>query len=90
MGGLGSFLVALAGPLVRKALISLGFGVVSYAAVATALNSAISAAKTAWGGLGGDTLSLIQMAGVNTAISILCGALVARVGLQVVKRLQLL
>jgi Protein of unknown function (DUF2523) len=89
MAGIGTWLVSLAGPLVRKALLSLGIGVVSYAAVSTALNAMLSAAKAAWSGLAGDALALVQMAGVNTAASILAGALIARVSLQVVKRLEL-
>jgi Protein of unknown function (DUF2523) len=89
MGGIGTWLVSLAAPFVRKALLSLGVGVVSYAAVSTALTAVLSAAKSAWSGLAGDALALIQIAGVNTAASILAGALTARVALQVVKRFEL-
>ncbi len=90
MAGMGSFLVAMAGPVVRKALISIGVGVASYAAIATALNAALDQAKTAWAGLGGDALALIEIAGVSTALSIIAGALVARVGLMSLKKLEVL
>lgn len=90
LGGIGTFLVGLAGPIVRKALTALGFGLVSYAAIATALNAALDAAKSAWGGLGGDSLALIQMSGASTALSIIAGALVARVALMSLKKLEIL
>ena len=91
MTGLGTFLVAVAGPVVKRAMIALGFGVVSYAGMAAALDAALSAAKSAWAGLSGfpEALALVQMAGVNTAASIIAGALVARVALQSLKKLEL-
>lgn len=88
--GFGTFLVALAAPIAKKVLVSLGIGVATYAAVATALTAVLSSAKSAWGGLAGDALMLIQLAGINTAASILAGALTARVGLQVLKRLEII
>lgn len=89
MAGFGSFLVSLAGPVVKKALTSLGIGIVSYAAVSAALGAALGAAKAAWSGIGADTLALIQMAGVNTAASILAGALTARVAMSIMKKMDL-
>lgn len=90
MPGLGSFLVAIAGPLVRKALTSLGIGIVSYAALATALNSALSAAKSTLGGFSGDAAAIVQLSGVFDAFAIIAGALIARVALSQLKRLEIL
>lgn len=42
MNGLGTFLAAIAGPVVKRALQALGFGVVSYAAMKTALDAALT------------------------------------------------
>ncbi len=91
MSGLGTFLAAAVGPLVKKGLQALGFGVVSYVAMKAALDAALNAAKAAWSGLAGfpEALALIQMAGVNTAASIIAGALVARLALQSLKKLEL-
>lgn len=91
MSGLGSFLAAAAGPLAKRALAAIGFGIVSYAAMTAALNAALDAAKNAWAGLSGfpEALALIQMAGVSTAASIIAGALVARVAMQSLKKLEL-
>jgi|GEM_PF-1086667 len=89
--GFGTFLASLAAPIVKRAMIALGFGVVSYAAMTAGLNAALSAAKAAWSGLAGfpEALQLIQMAGVNTAASIIAGALVTRVALQSLKRFEI-
>lgn len=91
MSGLGTFLAAIAGSVVKRALAALGIGIVSYAAMTAALNSALAAAKAAWAGLAGfpEALALIQMAGVTTAASIIAGALVARVALQSLKKLEI-
>lgn len=90
MSGFGAFLVALAGPVVKKALTSLGVGVASYAALTIALNTAIDAAKSAFGGLTGDVLALVQMSGMPGALSIITGAMVARVSLMQLKKLEIL
>jgi hypothetical protein len=90
MGALGTWLVSLAGPAAAKILAALGVGIVSYAALSTALAAALSAAKSAWGGLTGDALALIQMSGASTALSIVCGAILARLALLAVKRFEVL
>jgi len=87
--GLGTFLASIVGPLAKKIMIALGFGVASYAAVATALASALGAAKAAYGGMSADVLALVDLAGVGVAASILAGALTARVSLQVLKKFEL-
>lgn len=87
--GFGTFLAAIAGPIAKKILIALGFGIASYAAVATALAAALGAARSAYGGMSGDVLLLVDLAGVGVAASILAGALTARVSLQVLKKLEL-
>jgi hypothetical protein len=90
MGGLGTFLVGLAGPAVRKIMLSLGVGVVSYAALTMAITSALNAAKSALTGFTGDALAIVQMTGSFTALSIVAGALIARVALVAVKKLEVL
>ncbi len=91
MTGLGTFLAAIAGGLAKRVLTALGIGIVSYAAMTAALTAALAAAKNAWAGLVGfpEALALIQMAGVPTAASVIAGALMARVALQSLKKLEL-
>jgi hypothetical protein len=90
MGGLGTFLVGLAGPVIRKMMLSLGIGVVSYAAMTAAITSALGSAKAALTGFTGDALAIVQMTGCFTALSIVAGALIARVSLLAIKRLEVL
>ena len=90
MAGLGSFLVAIAGPVVRKALTSIGVGIVSYAALSTVLNTALNSAKSALGGFVGETANMVQLSGVFDALSIIAGALIARVALSQLKRFEIL
>ena len=87
---IGTWLVGLAGPAIRKILASIGVGVVSYIGVQTALSTALAEAKAAWSGLGGDSLSLIELSGASTALSIVAGALGARLALVALKKLQVL
>lgn len=90
MGAIGTWLVSLAGPVIARMLTALGLGVVSYAALSTALATALSSAKAAWSGLAGDSLALIQMSGASTALSIVAGAIVARLALLALKRFEVL
>lgn len=90
MTGIGTFLVGLAGPAIRKILISLGIGFASYAAIAAALTSAIGAAKSAFAGFGGDSLAILQLSGITEAMGIICGAMTARVSLMALKKLEIL
>lgn len=90
MSALGTWLVSLAGPAIRKILLSLGIGVASYAAVATALASALGAAQSAWGGFGGDSLAILQLSGIGEAMGIIAGAMTARLTLMAVKKLEIL
>jgi len=84
---IGAFLGAAAGPLARRVLQALGIGIISYAGLAVALNAAIGELKTAWGGLGGPTLQIIQLAGFHHAVGIICGAMVAKLSFSVTERL---
>lgn len=90
MNTLGAFLAAAVGPLAKRVLTALGFGVVSFAAVQAAIGGLLNQAQSAWGGLAGDTAAYLALGGYNTALSILGGALTARVALMVLKRLQVL
>lgn len=87
-------LVALSGPIARQVLISLGIGLVTYVGVDTAVSALLTQARTAWaagpGGGAGAAAQLIAMAGVNTALSIICGGISARVTMLVLKKFQVL
>lgn len=90
IGTLGAFLSAVVGPLARKVLVALGFGTVTFVGLTAALNSAVSAAQSAFGGLAAIPAAFLAMSGINAAIGIIVGALVARIALLQLKRLTLL
>jgi Protein of unknown function (DUF2523) len=86
-----SFLMGLATPIARRVVIALGLGVVTYTGVDLAVSGLLSQAKSAWsGGLTGSVAQLVAMAGVNTALGIICGGIVGRVTMLTLKRMQVL
>lgn len=78
---------SLAGPVVKRALVAIGVGVISYGAVLTAFNAMKDAFLTAYGQISVDLLWMIELAGLHTAAGIILGAMVARLTLQAVSRL---
>lgn len=90
MSTLGGFLAAAAGPIAKRVLSSIGIGVVTYAGVDLAVNALLSQAKSAWAGTVGDVAAYVAMSGANQALSIIAGAIAARVAFMSLKRLALL
>lgn len=73
-----------------RALIAIGFGIVTYGAVLYALNNAISYAKSAYNSMPAEVLQFLGLAGIPEVLGILCGAVVARATLQFARKLTLL
>lgn len=83
---LAVWLLALVGPLVKKVLLALGVGIVSYAGLHL-LGSQINAAVLgAWGGVGGSILQILSLAGIPESIGITLGAINARIALIAVNK----
>lgn len=87
MGGFAGLLMALAGPLARQVLISLGIGLITYVGVDAAVAGALSAAKATLGQLSASVAAVLARAGMFTALSILAGGLTARVSMLALKRM---
>ena len=86
-----TLIMALVGPIARRALLSLGLGVVTFVGVDSAVSYLLSSAKAAWaGGLAGGAAQLVAMAGVNTAMGIIAGGIIGRVTMLTLKRMQVL
>jgi hypothetical protein len=83
---LGAFLVNLAVPAVRSILMHFGVGVLSFAALTTAVTFVLNQAKTSWGGLSSDVINILQLAGSSTALSIIAGALITRTSIAAMKK----
>jgi hypothetical protein len=90
MSTLGALLTAAAGPLAKRVMTALGFGVVSFVGVDLAVSGLLSQAQAAWGGMSGDVAAYVALSGANTGLSILAGAIVGRVALTSLKRFMLL
>lgn len=86
---LAIWLGALAWPLVSRVLVAAGVGTVTYAGVSTALNAALDAAKSSFGGLAGELSQILAMAGLFQAMSIIAGALIASLSWMVLKKFAL-
>jgi len=76
-----SAMMALAGPLAKKVLTSLGIGLLTYAGVDTAVTAGINAAKSNFAGIPADLISIIARFGFFTAFSIIAGGVVAGVSM---------
>lgn len=87
MSTLSSVLMALAGPVVKKALQALGIGIVSYGAVLVAFNAAQAQILALYGQAPASILFMIERAGVAQSMGIVLGAMAAKFGLQAVGKL---
>lgn len=86
---IAAWLLSIAGPIITRVLIQLGIGIVSYAAISTAVASLVNSAKSYYLGLPADVLSILSMSGASDAFGIITAAIMARLSLQVTKRFQL-
>lgn len=85
-----SLMVGLAGPVVKKALTSIGVGIVTYAGLQAAVSGAIGAAQSAFGGVAAGPAAILAMSGVFTAMGIIAGGITAAVTMVALKRFQIL
>lgn len=75
---LGKFFEGAASPIVKRVMASLGLGVVSFAAITTALTSAITMARGYYTGLPEYIFALAGLGGIGEGMGIIAGALVFR------------
>lgn len=78
-----TMLMTLAGPMVLRALTVLGLGTITFTGVTVALQGLIDIAVNNYASIPSDVLGLAGVAGIPQAIGIICGAMVARVGMWV-------
>jgi hypothetical protein len=83
---LSGWLLSMTEPIVKRVAAALGFGFVTYAGIETSLNQLLASAKSAWGGVGSTVGQLVALAGINTAIAIIAGALLARLAFVQLKK----
>ena len=83
---LAAWLLTLVGPIVKKVLVALGVGVVTYAALNYLGAQIQSAVLSAWAGVGGPILQILSLAGLPECIGITLGAINARIAVLAVSR----
>lgn len=77
LGGWGTFLAGVAGPIAKRVLAALGIGVLTVVGVQAMITAALNSAKTAMGGLSGEVLQILALSGAFSAVSIIAGGLTA-------------
>jgi len=90
LGGLCVWLVENAGWIVKKILISLGIGVVSYAALSALATSVTDLVVGYYGQLPGDVAQFLGLGGVPQGIGIVLSAFAARAAMMAASRMELL
>lgn len=90
MGSVGTWLVSLASPFIRRVLLSLGIGLISYSSFSSVLESLLSQAKSSFNSLPGQLMGLVGLMGGGEIMSIIAGAMVARVALAAAKKFGIL
>jgi len=80
------WLLAGAIPLVKKALIGIGIGVITYEGVTQALNYARDQVVASWGLLPGNVAQVLALFGFNEFFGIVLGAIAARAAFTAVAR----
>ncbi|WIT11127.1 DUF2523 family protein [Paucibacter sediminis] len=90
MAGFGSFVMAMAAPVARQVMTALGFGVVSFIGVDLAVSGLLDQARANWSSMGAGVAAYVALSGANHGLSLVAGAIVGRVALIPLKRMQLL
>lgn len=84
---LALWLTAIVGPLAWRVVAALGFGIIVFQGVDTAVAAGLNSARTYWGQFGGTAADLVALSGINTAFGIVAGGVSARLALLVLKRM---
>jgi hypothetical protein len=82
-----ALLVALTGPVVIRAMIALGLGVITYVGFSALVSTVTGYVQSSYASLPLAALQLLALGGWNTAIGILLGAFATRVALISASRL---
>ena len=83
-------LVALAGPIARQVLLSLGIGIATYAGLDIAVGGLIQSSADAANSMQSDSAQIFGLAGGFQALSIIAGGVTFRISMIALKRFKLL
>lgn len=82
-----AWLLELAWPVVKRVLVALGIGAISYSGLSLLGSQVQGLVQGYWGGLPAVALQLLTLGGFSQAVGILLGALSARIALVAVGRI---
>lgn len=80
-------LLSLAGPAVKRAAVALGLGVVTSVGLVAGANALLTQASASLSGLPADAVQLLAMGGFFEGLGLLAGAMLAKLGMEPIKRL---
>ena len=70
-----------------RAVVAIGFGIVTYGAILYALNNAINEIRSAYNSMPAEVLQFLAIAEVPKAVGIVLGAMVAAASIRFAKRI---
>lgn len=85
--GWGTFLLSLAGPILKRALIALGIGWVTYQGLDVLLSALIGSVQSNFSAFSGSAAQIVWLAGFGQAIGIVLGAITARMSMMILSKL---
>lgn len=83
---LGAFLAVSVGALLKRALVAVGVGTITYVGLDAAFAAAQAQIIANYGQLSGAGVQLADLAGVGAAIGIILGAMSGRIAIAVVSK----
>lgn len=89
IGTLTAWLMSIAGSVAARVLLSLGFGLVSFAGLSTLINGMIADAQSNYSALPASVLQLAGLLGVPDALGIIAFGITTRVSMFALKQLRL-
>lgn len=81
MTQLASWILTLAGPLVIRMIVALGFTAVTYTGVTALVNSLVATAQNNWASLPTTLLQLCTLSGIPQVMGMIFGAYMSRVAM---------
>lgn len=86
--GIATFLLAITGSVVSRAVVALGFGIFSYAALTAAVTAVLASAQGYFSQIPLATLQIINLGGIGESLGIIAAALITNASLQAIKRMR--
>lgn len=83
-----AFLLSITGSIASRVLVSLGFGIFTYAALTTLAGAVISNAQSTYAAINPTILQLLNLGGVGQFLGIIAAGMTTRAALTAVKKLR--